>query len=1347
MRRGNEFGTKKRKITKKFGSGTELGASSSASTPEQSERIFRLPPPFIHLPEKPSSSYSLTLPVSSYLPDYPSNTISERNIGDDISSIDPDEIAAIHDIPEPRPPEELIVSPAPPTEDEEAELEKFLQRVDENYKTNHRGGRLEPYVRFVNFDNLPIEQSLQPTARNIHKADKKSKPGDMFSSICYHADTQTYLHYHEIHQESVPNGIIQFRGYQFNNEGPDGTVTLMNIHDWYKQSSKEQLMKKLWREIAFMANNTTQYKDQNFYWSFSVEGRRIETVPDAIPFMKIVSPLYKSKVQFLLEEEIEDTWLAWLDEWISTTGETDYERFWIDSLHLYHIPEMRILFFTEDWAAGCDIDKSTKPPTSLLPFFNIFPSIKENLCFFTCIWDQQQDFVKTKFQIDDIGKSLYQCLVELKEKIWGPHNPKDPKNFIHFNDIIKIVNTLGLTIKIYSVKLESNINHGWKRSIHIKNGNQFEPLINDNSNLAINIFHRVVGKKGHFYSIKEDKLLEFIQYKSCNQCGMWKTTEGVDKNQQLRFDHPKYCKKDNRIDKRIGRIKKFKKVKKPSETKCRSYDKNIIIADFETFTNENLLHQVYCVSFALLDDLKKYQTEELDINKVKVLYGKNSLNQFMDILLGLPKKKKYTIVFYNGARFDYLFIINWLVEHQDFAQKFEWTFQKEEKSTTMSIFRLSKRHIFFDLFKFTTCALKTACKAFGVPKKYEKEEFDHRLITSWEKTKEYEKEVTHYVRFDIISTGILYYIIGKMFYHDFDVNFNDFISLSSTGFHIFLSKLPLEIRDSLKVPQGEHYNRIRKTIYGGRCSPFMPYYFSNFYQTTFQNWNYLEEEEKELELLKLSGSLEVLKLVDYTSLYPGACVKYPQLYGTFQYYGPEDNLQKIIDMMTAFEKLQDGDNVLESTVDRIQRSIFCVDVKCPKDLLIPFLLSKDKKGKMECNLFKKIKQSYSGDYLLYALQLGYKITFVHYYYLFGKREYICKDYIEDIMKRKDAAPPDSAQREMNKLLANGFYGKTVELAHIYEGFLIANDEYFTNNTRLDKIKSIDSFFVNSKLKCLYVQSEKDLEDPRSNVYTKPLQIGVKILEDSKREMYDLWKNLNCIRDVRNQIYYTDTDSTVTTRECILKVKDQSIFGDKFTKFKDEFPTFYIIAGLFPAKKTYFLLMLHKKTGHTHMYYRSKGCPSNKNNKGADKTYNLTELAYIPLNERDTSKFDPWYYLLDENNNIIGESFYIKWEWAVKVYYEKDGSKILTSFGRLEKKFNDVTAASSAMRVKTNNDVSRLLGKKDWWGDMEERVHVHVGDWNLAVPIGHESLPENFRFMEKNMLDVHIIQYFENGLNQ
>jgi hypothetical protein len=211
---------------------------------------------------------------------------------------------------------------------------------------------------------------------------------------------------------------------------------------------------------------------------------------------------------------------------------------------------------------------------------------------------------------------------------------------------------------------------------------------------------------------------------------------------------------------------------------------------------------------------------------------------------------------------------------------------------------------------------------------------------------------------------------------------------------------------------------------------------------------------------------------------------------------------------------------------------------------------------------------------------------------------------------------------------------------------------------------------------------------------------------------------------------------ITTSGDVQALVDKSILGDGFGLMKDEYPDYYIIAGIFPAPKTYFLLLLHKETTCIHMAYRSKGCPNNTRYKLADKTYNLSALQYYPLEPREIGSFEPFYYLINDND-VLEESSYIKWEWVVRVYHKKDGTKILTSFGRLGRYFNDINSINTALRIKSIENTDRLLGKKDWW---KEGKRIYISSYDIALPVGHEALPEDSVNVTDHELDEKISDY-------
>lgn len=161
---------------------------------------------------------------------------------------------------------------------------------------------------------------------------------------------------------------------------------------------------------------------------------------------------------------------------------------------------------------------------------------------------------------------------------------------------------------------------------------------------------------------------------------------------------------------------------------------NIIYADFETFNDkfdmDNGTHRIYACAYCL------------DDGPVILFEGESALDDFMYSILDLDRRKTYTMVFYNGSRFDLFFVFKWL-EKNNIPNKILYHNGAYKKIT------FNRNIQTFDLCLFTNTSLKRACKDFGCD--IQKGDFDHNRVNSFKDAENTRLDWMPYLRLDILS--------------------------------------------------------------------------------------------------------------------------------------------------------------------------------------------------------------------------------------------------------------------------------------------------------------------------------------------------------------------------------------------------------------------------------------------------------------------------------------------------------------------------------------------------------------------------------------------------------------------
>jgi len=410
----------------------------------------------------------------------------------------------------------------------------------------------------------------------------------------------------------------------------------------------------------------------------------------------------------------------------------------------------------------------------------------------------------------------------------------------------------------------------------------------------------------------------------------------------------------------------------------------------------------------------------------------------------------------------------------------------------------------------------------------------------------------------------------------------------------------------------------------------------------------------------------------------------------------------------------------------MNRCFFIVDVTCPDDIDIPFLMSRDDKGKMHMDLLPKIKQKYSGMILMHALeQLEYKVTRIYSVLKYGQLYHLQKEYMRTIMDKKDKADVENNQvvRNIMKSAANGLTGKHSQSVHENNNVLHYSDEFVLHlsDEHLEKGKvKIETFFNRQEIIGYYVSTPKDLLK-----FNKPIQIGVQTLDGSKIIMSEIMIKLDLYKT--NQCFYTDTDSMVIKKGVHDRYKNLDIWCvDKtsaFGKLKLEYPYVVWTEAVFFSPKTYALrgIDIDKKTPV--MLLKAKGAPQPGYLQGPNKLYYTVELdrnRQQKMKKEHDLKSIYYHRILD--GTIVEESNYLPFDWVVGMVAEPE-YKILVLYNSLKKELNFLkNTKSTAAVVRTLLDGHRTLNQNCWWnlkGDQIRSQMKRIFIDARSYPKGHK----------------------------
>lgn len=500
-----------------------------------------------------------------------------------------------------------------------------------------------------------------------------------------------------------------------------------------------------------------------------------------------------------------------------------------------------------------------------------------------------------------------------------------------------------------------------------------------------------------------------------------------------------------------------KSVQRVKEDKVFNATNHVIYSDFETIVIDGVLVPYAC-AFAI------------DDGKTTIYEGQDALDKFIDDMLKL--KGEYTLVYYNGSRFDCYFVYNNLVKRNIQIDNVILANGSYKKFTFNGI-------SVFDLNLHLTGSLRSNCKAFGVEADKSKGEFDHKLIKEWSDVEKYHEQWYPYLELDIISMRELYKKYSSQVWNDLHFNTNKFITVSSLAEKAWKTTL----KERLILPTYDEDCFIRRSIYGGR---------------TYMNKQFFESQ----------GEDDYLLDCDVVSLYPSAMV--------YEYPCGE---------MTKIEEPKQ----LEIIKEYINKDSFNVfkyyflecDIITNKKLVNAVIPRRDGDG-LHWDLFDIKDAVYNSIDIKRAVKHGYKVTQIHRIYGFKKGQYVFKEYIEKVFQLKKRAVKDTPQYALAKLLMNALFGKMCQRPIIEQSKLISTYEELESLRQDNEIVGYHEV-NNDKLLVTYIPFELDKK------VNKASYLGSFILGYSRMIMDKYIDAIDGYTNIEKTFFRTDTDSLIVHR--------------------------------------------------------------------------------------------------------------------------------------------------------------------------------------------------------------------------
>ncbi len=437
-------------------------------------------------------------------------------------------------------------------------------------------------------------------------------------------------------------------------------------------------------------------------------------------------------------------------------------------------------------------------------------------------------------------------------------------------------------------------------------------------------------------------------------------------------------------------------------------------------------------------------------------------------------------------------------------------------------------------------------------------------------TNDRQEERLKYLEQDVKAQRQVYLQAAKAVWEQDKLNLCDFISMAQLA----NATASLDIKpDRLhKIPL-EHEAPFREAYYGGRLVTTCIQWRSESYMDV-ELCDGNEEEYREI----FENITDHVCYHDANSLYPAQMKKEKIACGPLTYYPIDEEESAVIIRMMKTESQQDEWGTWASRLVQ-------VDVTCPTDLLVPFLMRRNEEGMNQQTLLPIEKRWYAGPELLEALLLGYTITRVHAYYHFRYFEPLYTSFItKQYALRK--LHPVGALNILPKYKMNSASGKGGQKTKRQRTRILIGDQmYMVRPESSTEVKTIfQDAHCDEPLAC-FVESIQDVE-------TTPfcLNATVWILAWSRVHMSRFMRAVGGYRDLLKCPLYGDTDSLFLRHEAIRKTPAH-FFGKELGQFKNEMPDCRVIRMLVLAPKTYmkvFLATKYQRDGKCGDYYEKDG---------------------------------------------------------------------------------------------------------------------------------------------------------------
>lgn len=471
-----------------------------------------------------------------------------------------------------------------------------------------------------------------------------------------------------------------------------------------------------------------------------------------------------------------------------------------------------------------------------------------------------------------------------------------------------------------------------------------------------------------FLKSNRDGMVKVIKRYKCFSCCEWicATSEGCFQKDHLKkclhcgcgrnfTDHNKYTIHIRKCDKQNRQPKKRWKDPKKKEDECKMYQKeekpNYKLynyhADLETIPDKN--GKFICDSAGIYNPNIKKKEE-----RYKVFCdteGKQTMKQFVDYIMTLEGN----LWFFNGSRFDNFLVLKYLLEYfteHEIEICHHKTLIKGSTIMVLGIYTNNPENkkkkdrpllVIKDLCRFLQGDLNFNCKGFGLPEDQWKGEFDHEKCKTWDDVIKYKEERLEYLKKDVIAMYKVYMRFSKIVFQDHKLNVCDFISIAQLAFAA--ASIDIAKGRLIKV-KAKDEEAFREAYYGGRIAMTTRYWYS-------EQYNLIMSVDKEDYVFFYDMITSHLKYYDANSLYPTAMLLFLMVCG-------RHSLHIVANYRNTFCIQQIEKEAREEIPAVWERRLIQVDMICPDDCYIAFLMRRDENKKNEQTLLPIHKKWYAG---------------------------------------------------------------------------------------------------------------------------------------------------------------------------------------------------------------------------------------------------------------------------------------------------------------------------------------------------------------------------------------------------